>query len=101
MKKTGRSWNKVGAHTHGANHISIAFALMGNYMNRLPSLRMRRTTKRLIQCAADKRVVTKSYMVHGHRDQTCTLCPGDTFYNHIRRWPHFLPGPLSTYVCRY
>ncbi|KAJ6216305.1 hypothetical protein RDWZM_007462 [Blomia tropicalis] len=96
----GRSWDKIGAHTLGANNISIAFSLLGDYMDFLPSIKMLRVTQLLIACAVEKKVVPKRYLLHGHRDQTCTLCPGDAFYNYLRRWPHYLPGPLSTYVCK-
>jgi len=94
-----RGWDKIGAHTKGVNNVSVAFTLMGNFMKVEPKNNMIESLKNLVQCGIDKGFVANDYQLHGHRDQSCTACPGDKLYDIIKLWPHFVKGPLSTYVC--
>ncbi|XP_054713735.1 uncharacterized protein LOC129223193 [Uloborus diversus] len=96
----GRGWTRVGAHTYGFNRVGIAFSLMGNFVNKLPSQTMLNATRNMIQCAIRGGYVTGDYKLHGHRDAGCTECPGQTLYNHIRNWDRFEAGPLPGYSCR-
>ena len=83
------------------NNRSVAFSLMGDFMKKLPEEKMLSAIKHLLECGIEKGVIAKDYQLHGHRDQSCTDCPGDTFYTHLKKWPHFVSGPLSTYICRH
>ena len=94
----GRDWSKNGRHTRGMNEHSVAFSLCGNFMKHLPNEKMLKATKQLIQCGIEKKVIATDYQLHGHRDQVCTLCPGDMLYKEIHNWPHFAQGPLPTYI---
>ncbi|GIY81438.1 peptidoglycan-recognition protein LB [Caerostris darwini] len=96
----GRGWQRVGAHTYGFNRNGIAFSLMGDFSNKLPSEEMLNTTKKLIKCAENGNYVMSDYKLHGHRDAGCTACPGNTLYEHIKEWPYFEGGPLPGYSCR-
>ncbi|CAL1297231.1 unnamed protein product [Larinioides sclopetarius] len=96
----GRGWNRVGAHTYGYNRNAIAFSLMGDFTNKVPSEVMLNTTKEMIKCAEDRNHVMSDYKLHGHRDAGCTECPGSAFYALIKTWPHFEGGPLPGYTCR-
>ena len=98
---TGRDWYKNGRHTKGMNEKSVAFSLLGNYVSHLPGEGMMKAAKDLIECGIEKKVIAEDYQLHGHRDQVCTECPGDLFYNEIQTWSHYVKGPLKTYVCPY
>jgi N-acetylmuramoyl-L-alanine amidase len=94
-----RGWDKIGVHTQGMNSVSVAFCLMGNFMNVEPNNDMIETLKNLIECGVDNKYVAPDYQMHGHRDIACTACPGDKLYAIIKLWPHFVKGPLSSYIC--
>ena len=36
----GRGWDRVGAHTKGWNSISVSFAVMGDFRDHLPNLKV-------------------------------------------------------------
>ncbi|KAG8180785.1 hypothetical protein JTE90_023751 [Oedothorax gibbosus] len=95
----GRGWNRVGAHTRGYNRDGIAFCLMGNYVSKAPSELMLNTTKKMVKCAENENYVMSDYQLHGHRDASCTECPGSELYAIIETWPHFKKGPLPKYMC--
>lgn len=97
----GRDWDKNGRHTKGMNEHSVAFSLCGDYNKKLPNEKMIKATKQLIECGLEKKVIAQDYQLHGHRDQVCTECPGDLFYNEVRTWNRYVAGPLETYTCPY
>lgn len=37
--------------------------------------------------------ITESYKLLGHRQVRDTLCPGDTLFTEITKWPHFSATP--------
>lgn len=74
---------------------------MGDYTGHLPSKPMMELALDLVQCGIDNNVIAADYQLHGHRDQVCTDCPGDRFYNEIQSWPRYTRGPLNTYACPY
>ena len=54
----GRGWDRVGAHTPNYNALSVAFSLMGNFENFLPSSTMLSATEDIIACAVDRVSIT-------------------------------------------
>ena len=58
----GRGWDRVGAHTPNYNALSVAFSLMGNFENFLPSSTMLSATEDLIACAVDR--VSILHIIH-------------------------------------
>lgn len=96
----GRGWDRVGAHTLGYNNKSIAICLLGNFMDVEPSQAMLQTAQSLIRCGEDLKQVNRTREIHGHKDQNCTLCPGDKLYAIIKKWQGFVEGPLPGYYCK-
>lgn len=74
---------------------------MGNFVHHLPGEKMMKAARQLVLCGIEKKVIAADYQLHGHRDQVCTDCPGDAFYNVVRTWARYVPGPLATYSCPY
>ena len=72
---------------------------MGDYAKILPNNTMLEVAKNLIQCGIENGIISPNYEMHGHRDQSCTTCPGEMLYHHIKTWPHYVAGPLDTYAC--
>ena len=96
----GRGWYAVGAHTLGMNDKAVAISLIGNYDKVDPPKFMLDLAQKWIECAVLKGVVAPDYQLHGHRDQTCTSCPGQHLYDIIKKWKQFKGGKLPTYVCK-
>ncbi|CAG2175483.1 unnamed protein product [Oppiella nova] len=82
----GRGWYTVGAHTLGMNSRSVAISLIGNYESVAPPKQMLDLVQKWVECAVEKGVVSGLYQLHGHRDQTCTSCPGQHLYDIIKSW---------------
>ncbi|XP_054162259.1 peptidoglycan-recognition protein SC2-like [Oppia nitens] len=95
----GRGWYACGRHTLGMNDKAIALSLIGNYESDAPSQLILDLAQKWVKCALEKGVITHDYQLHGHRDQTCTTCPGQRLYDIIKKWHNFKGGKLDTYVC--
>ncbi|KAH7942440.1 hypothetical protein HPB49_024092 [Dermacentor silvarum] len=93
-----RGWDAIGAHTKGHNKDALSMAFFGDFSRRLPTPRAMRTLDRLLHCGVALGKIRPDYTLHGHRDATCTISPGDTLYAFISRWRHFR-GRLQTYIC--
>ncbi|OCT66138.1 peptidoglycan recognition protein 1 [Xenopus laevis] len=85
----GRGWQTVGAHAKNYNSNSIGISFMGTFTNRVPNSVAQQAAKNLINCAVAKNVINTDYTLKGHRDVSSTECPGTSFYNLIKNWPHF------------
>ncbi|GAB6032761.1 peptidoglycan recognition protein 1 [Chamberlinius hualienensis] len=85
----GRGWGKEGAHTYGWNFVSYAISFIGNYESRVPPAKMISAAKNLILCGISKGDIKSSYGLYGHRDGTCTGCPGNAFYNSLKSWANW------------
>nr|XP_037274132.1 peptidoglycan recognition protein 1-like [Rhipicephalus microplus] len=93
-----RGWDAVGAHTKGHNKDALSMAFFGDFSRHLPTPWAMKTLDRLLQCGVALGKISTDYTLHGHRDATCTLSPGDTLYAFISRWGRFR-GRLQTYTC--
>ena len=96
----GRGWSAWGHHTLGMNNLSIALSLIGNYESVAPPKFMLDLAHTWIDCALQLGIVSQQYQLHGHRDQTCTDCPGQRFYDIVKTWKNFVGGKLDSYVCK-
>ena len=83
----------MGAHTKGWNSISVSFAVMGNYHDHLPDSKVLRAIRRLMDLGVTLKKLTGDYKLYGHCDASRTLGPGEKFYNEIRGWKRYGPGP--------
>ncbi|KAL4236848.1 N-acetylmuramoyl-L-alanine amidase [Mactra antiquata] len=88
----GRGWSGVGAHTANHNSVSLGVAMIGNYMNDLPSSDAIRAAKELIECGVERSKISTFYDLFGHRDASQTTCPGDELYDEIQSWPGYSYG---------
>ncbi|GFT51628.1 peptidoglycan-recognition protein SB1, partial [Nephila pilipes] len=95
----GRGWKAVGAHTEGYNSKALGISFMGNFDKVEPSTAMLIVAKNLIDCGVQKKFITVSHEVHGHRDAKCTACPGAALYRIIQKWTGFKGGKLPGYIC--
>ncbi|XP_015234846.1 PREDICTED: N-acetylmuramoyl-L-alanine amidase-like [Cyprinodon variegatus] len=87
----GRGWNWQGAHTYGYNSKGYGVSFIGNFQSRLPSTHsMDLVRNQLASCAVSGKRLVSSYIIKGHRDMVSTACPGDAFYQEIRRWDHYV-----------
>uniref|UniRef100_A0A131YRX5 Peptidoglycan recognition protein n=1 Tax=Rhipicephalus appendiculatus TaxID=34631 RepID=A0A131YRX5_RHIAP len=93
-----RGWDAVGAHTKGHNKDALSMAFFGDFSRHLPTPWAIRTLDKLLQCGIALGKISHDYTLHGHRDATCTLSPGDALYAFISRWGRFR-GRLQTYTC--
>jgi len=50
----GRGWDHEGAQVRSFNDVSLGFAVIGNYVNRLPNGAALNIVKQLIACALQK-----------------------------------------------
>ncbi|XP_015234834.1 PREDICTED: N-acetylmuramoyl-L-alanine amidase-like [Cyprinodon variegatus] len=88
----GRGWNWQGAHTYGYNSKGFGVSFIGDYQSRLPSQHsMDLVREQLASCAVGGGRLVSSYIIKGHRDVVSTACPGDAFYQEIKRWDHYGP----------
>jgi len=91
----GRGWDRVGAHSPNYNSVAIGTCIMGTFTNANPNNAALTATQQLISCGISLGKLSSSYTLHGHRDGTCTSCPGNALYATIRTWPRYggtLPG---------
>lgn len=82
----GRGWGKEGAHTYGWNKLGYGISFIGKYASSLPSSVMQEAAKNLILCGISKNEIQSDYGLYGHRDGSCTECPGNAFYNSLNSW---------------
>lgn len=86
----GRGWLWQGAHTKGYNSKGYGVAFIGDYMTNLPSQHTMDLVRiQLATCATEGGRLVSNYTIHGHRQLVNTSCPGDAFYNEIKKWEHF------------
>uniref|UniRef100_A0A3Q2DY98 Peptidoglycan recognition protein family domain-containing protein n=1 Tax=Cyprinodon variegatus TaxID=28743 RepID=A0A3Q2DY98_CYPVA len=79
------------AHTYGYNSKGYGVSFIGNFQSRLPSTHsMDLVRNQLASCAVSGKRLVSSYIIKGHRDMVSTACPGDAFYQEIRRWDHYV-----------
>jgi len=85
----GRGWGVVGAHTLHYNAVAYGFCVMGNFMEKIPNKKAQKAVKAIIKCGVQQGYIHEDYEMFGHRDASCTECPGNQFYNIIQAWPHY------------
>lgn len=95
----GLGFAQVGFHTLDYNHNSLGIAFIGTFQDIYPTAPMERALQHLMDCAVDSDYLVQDYMLHGHRDARCTICPGNAAYERISQMAHFRPGPLARYSC--
>ncbi|GFW95058.1 peptidoglycan-recognition protein 2 [Trichonephila clavipes] len=92
----GRGWKAVGAHTQGYNSKSLGISFMGNFDKIEPSASMLNAMKNLIDCGMQKKFISATLQIHGHRDAKCTICPGTAFDEAL----FWLNGYINKQNCR-
>ncbi|XP_069499108.1 peptidoglycan recognition protein 1-like [Ambystoma mexicanum] len=85
----GRGWNNVGAHAPAMNSRSIGICVLGTFTSRIPSSAALNAVQSLIRCGVSRGYIRSNYALKGHRNVSATACPGNSFYNLIRKWPQF------------
>jgi len=90
----GRGWDRVGAHSPNYNSVAYGVCIMGTFMTTNPNNAALTVTQQLISCGISLGKLSSNYSLHGHRDGTCTSCPGDRLYATIQTWPRY-GGRLS------
>lgn len=65
------------------------FCVIGNFTDHVPDKKALTTMQQLIKCGQDNGKLTNDYTLRGHRDVGHTECPGQSFYDLIRTWPHY------------
>lgn len=95
----GLGFSLIGFHTLDYNYDSLGVAFIGTFQDVYPTVEMERALQDLLTCATDSNYLATDYMLHGHRDARCTICPGDATYERISQLAHFRPGPLARYTC--
>jgi len=94
----GRGWDRVGAHSPNYNSVAYGVSVIGSYTSRNPNAAALQVTQQLISCGISLGKLSANYSLHGHRDGTCTDCPGNTLYATINTWPRYggkLPGSCA------
>ncbi|XP_055301526.1 peptidoglycan-recognition protein SC1a/b-like [Sitodiplosis mosellana] len=87
----GRGFNVIGGHASQFNAKSIGISLIGNWNDAVPGQNMLRATQEIIDFAVEEGHLASNYQLHGHRQVSQILCPGNALFNEIKDWPHF-PG---------
>jgi N-acetylmuramoyl-L-alanine amidase len=85
----GRGWDRVGAHSPNYNSVAYGVCVMGTFTSSNPNAAAQNVVQQLISCGISLGKLSSNYSLHGHRDGTCTECPGNTFYATIRTWPRY------------
>ncbi|RNA36663.1 peptidoglycan-recognition SC2-like [Brachionus plicatilis] len=85
----GRGWSRVGAHAPGYNSNSIGICVIGDFTSRLPNSLALNAVRNLIQCGVSLGKIRSTYSLRGHRDSSATACPGNTFYDEIKKWSQY------------
>jgi len=91
----GRGEDRQGAHSPNYNSSAYGVCIMGSFTNINPNAAALNVTQQLISCLISRGKLSSNYTLHGHRDGTCTSCPGNALYATIRTWPRYggsLPG---------
>lgn len=100
MTKFSLGWEVRGFHTLNYNEESIGIAFIGTFQDTFPNARMEQALRDLIDCGVQRGLLDPNYLLHGHRDARCTICPGNALYSRIATsYPRFQPGPLQKYSC--
>uniref|UniRef100_T1JHT0 Peptidoglycan-recognition protein n=1 Tax=Strigamia maritima TaxID=126957 RepID=T1JHT0_STRMM len=94
----GRGWNTVGDHTPGYPQ-SIGISFIGNYDDFLPTSSMIKAAKNLLNCGVKKGTLDFEHSVNGHRDASCSHCPGNALHGEISTWSGFRIHDLSYRNC--
>ncbi|KAM4696162.1 peptidoglycan recognition protein 1-like [Rhinophrynus dorsalis] len=90
----GRGWRNVGEHTLNYNTVGYGIGFIGTFTNYNPTAAAQKAAKELIACGVKYKFINPNYVLKGHRDVFNTICPGNTFYNTIKTWPHYKPGKI-------
>ncbi|XP_043270911.1 peptidoglycan-recognition protein SC2-like [Venturia canescens] len=85
----GRGWDVRGAHSKDYNGKSIGICVIGTFEEREPQPAAIKSTKDLIAYGVSLGEINSSYVLYGHRQTSSTLCPGTTFYESLKSWPHW------------
>ncbi|XP_068623386.1 peptidoglycan-recognition protein LB-like isoform X2 [Battus philenor] len=91
----GRGWNILGAHALHFNTVSIGICLIGDWSNSLPPPQQIKTAKSLIAAGVELGYIKPEYKLVGHRQVRNTECPGNTLYQNVKAWDHYVPFPAS------
>eukprot|EP00094_Tigriopus_californicus_P004622 TCALIF_04450-PA protein Name:"Similar to PGRP-SC2 Peptidoglycan-recognition protein SC2 (Drosophila melanogaster)" AED:0.37 eAED:0.37 QI:5/1/0.88/1/1/1/9/247/304 len=91
----GRGWNKVGAQTYGFNSVGYGIDFIGTFTSTNPTQAAQDAFKQLAECAAAGGYVIGDYELKGHRQTGSTECPGNTFYETIKSYPHWTNGNIG------
>ncbi|XP_022121530.1 peptidoglycan-recognition protein LF isoform X3 [Pieris rapae] len=91
----GRGWDYIGSHTLYYNKYSIGIAFIGTFNTIVPSKRQVEACQRLIKLGVKLGKIAKDYKLLAHRQLMSTLSPGDTVFNIIKTWPHFVSNFTS------
>ncbi|XP_050683311.1 peptidoglycan-recognition protein LC-like [Leptidea sinapis] len=86
----GRGWDYIGAHTQGYNKYSIGIAFIGTYNTENPVNRQIEACQKIIRQGVRLGKLAKDYKLFAHRQLMSTLSPGDTVYDIVKTWPHFV-----------
>ncbi|CAG9558352.1 unnamed protein product [Danaus chrysippus] len=86
----GRGWNIQGAHTKGYNKYSIGIAFIGTFNTTPPPKQQVEACEKLLKLGVELGKLAKDYKLFAHRQFMSTLSPGDTVYDIIKEWPHFV-----------
>ncbi|KAL3272274.1 hypothetical protein HHI36_022754 [Cryptolaemus montrouzieri] len=95
---TGRGWSAVGAHAPNYNNRSIGICVIGDWTVQLPPQSQMDVVKKLIDYGVQTGKIAPNYMLLGHRQVRDTECPGNAFYEEIKKWPHWIPNPPNDSV---
>lgn len=85
----GRGFNYLGHHTHNHNKRAISIAIVGCYMNTLPSAASIELCKKLIAKGVEDGHIADDYKLIGHCQSTMTESPGRMLFEEIKTWPHW------------
>ncbi|TRY68512.1 hypothetical protein TCAL_14225 [Tigriopus californicus] len=91
----GRGWNKVGAHTYGFNSVGYGIDFIGTFTSTNPTQAAQNAYQELADCAVSLGKVKSTYELKGHRQTGATECPGNTFYETIKSYPHWTDGQIG------
>lgn len=63
--------------------------VIGSFTSRLPNTLALNAVKQLIECGVNNGYIRSAYTLKGHRDVRATSCPGQAFYDEIRKWSRY------------
>ncbi|XP_078032652.1 peptidoglycan recognition protein 3-like [Augochlora pura] len=91
----GRGWDKKGAHATAYNSKSIGICITGNFVAHEPNAAAIAATKKLIAYGVAIGKIQENYQLIGHLQAGQTECPGESLYNLIKTWPHWVERPST------